>query len=237
MKISIILPTYNEKENISDLIKILSLLLEREWPDFEIIVIDDNSPDGTGYLVAKEYANSAHVTCVIRDKERGLASALKTGILRSTGEIIILMDADFNHDPFKVTDMISLLDRYDVVSGSRYLPGGGMLSSPFRYWGSYFFNSFIRLTTGLVTTDNLSGFVAFRRNILGNLDLDEIFFGYGDYYIRFLCYLGKLNLNLVEIPVTYKMRCGGSSKTNLFSCLIKYTLAVMAIKIKRQFKS
>ena len=236
MKISIILPTYNEKENISDLIEILILLLEREGADFEIIVIDDNSPDGTGYLVEKKYAHSSHVTCIIREKERGLASALKTGILHSTGEIIILMDTDFNHDPFKVTDMISLLAQYDVVSGSRYLPGGGMLSSPFRYWGSYFFNFFIRLTTGLATTDNLSGFVAFRRDILSNLDLDEIFFGYGDYYIRFLCHLSKLNLNLVEIPVIYKMRCGGSSKTNLVSCLIKYILAVTTIKIKRQYK-
>lgn len=233
MKTSIILPTYNEKESITELIEVLSLLLEKKGLDFEIIVVDDNSPDGTGALVKERYSDSKNITCIIRKDERGLATAISMGILNASGDYILLMDTDFNHDPMQVPDMIGLLSKCDIVSGSRYIAGGGMLGPRYRYWGSYLFNFFIRSTIGLDTTDNLSGFLAFKKDILKNFDIDKIFCGYGDYCIRFLHRAKQLNLKIIETPVLYKLRYAGSSKTNFFIHSIEYFLAVIKIKINR----
>ncbi|RMF92320.1 MAG: glycosyltransferase [Candidatus Schekmanbacteria bacterium] len=233
MKTSIILPTYNEKDSILDLVEILILLLNKEKFEFEIIVVDDDSPDKTGYLVNERYSNYENISCIIRKNERGLASALKTGIERAEGDAILLMDTDFNHDPFVVPQMIRLITDYDIVSGSRYIKGGGMMGSKLRYWGSYLFNHFIRIMIGVETKDNLSGFVIFRRDILKDFDLDEIFTGYGDYYIKFLYRCKELDLRVCEIPVVYKLRQGGSSKTNFVRHLIGYIITVLKIKLDK----
>ena len=231
MKTSIILPTYNEKESIIELIEVLSLLLEKKGLDFEIIVVDDDSPDGTGELVKERYPDSKNITCIIRKDERGLATAISLGILNASGDYILLMDTDFNHDPMQVPDIIGLLSKCDIVSGSRYITGGGMLGPRYRYWGSYLFNLFIRSAIGLGTTDNLSGFLVFKKDILKNFDIDKIFYGYGDYCIRFLHRAKQLNLKIIEIPVFYKLRYGGSSKTNFLIHSLEYVIAVIKIKI------
>lgn len=234
MKISVVLPTYNEKESIVDLIDTLDKILTSEMVDFEIVVVDDNSLDGTGLFVKQRYGGLKHITCIIRKHERGLATAIKAGILNSSGEVILLMDTDFNHDPFRIPEMVKVIPKCDIVSGSRYLPGGGMMGSQGRYWGSYVFNSFIRLMLGLKTRDNLSGFVLFRKSILSAFNLDKIFFGYGDYYIRFLYCASKCNLNIIEIPVVYKLRCGGNSKTNFLTHTFEYIKTVIEIKLNKR---
>lgn len=231
MKTSIILPTYNEKDSIIDLIETLNLLLTKDGFDFEIIVVDDNSPDKTGTLVNEKYANYGDISCIIRKDERGLASALKTGIINAKGDSVLLMDTDFNHDPFAAPEMMKLISEYDVVSGSRYIKGGGMMGSKLRYWGSYLFNHFIRIMTGVDTKDNLSGFVIFRKEILKDFDLNQIFTGYGDYYIKFLYRCKKLKLKIREIPVVYKLRVGGDSKTNFVRHLLGYILTVIKITL------
>ena len=233
MKTSIILPTYNEKESIIELIEVLSLLLEKKGLDFEIIVVDDDSPDGTGELVKERYPDSKNITCIIRKDERGLATAISLGILNASGDYILLMDTDFNHDPMQVPDIIGLLSKCDIVSGSRYITGGGMLGPRYRYWGSYLFNLFIKSAIGLDTTDNLSGFLVFKKDILKNFDIDKIFYGYGDYCIRFLHRAKQLNLKIIEVPALYKLRYDGSSKTNFLIHSIEYLLAVIKIKINR----
>jgi len=231
-EISVILPTYNEIYNIVDLIETLCMLMDKKEIKAEIVVVDDNSPDGTGRLVAERYNNNSQVKCIIRENERGLATAIKTGILNSKGDVIVIMDTDFNHDPFKLPEMIAINDHYDIVSGSRYVWGGGMLGSRFRYWGSYFFNLFIRAILGLETRDNFSGFVVFKRQILDKFDMDYVFRGYGEYYIRFLWYAKKLNLKVIEVPVMYKLRQGGESKTNFLRCLFVYALTALQLKLR-----
>lgn len=231
MKISVVLPTYNERESIVELIKALDKIFTSENIDFEVIVVDDNSPDGTGVFVKECYKGARRIKCIIRERERGLATAIKVGIRNSSGEEILLMDTDFNHDPSYVPEMARAISKCDIVSGSRYLPGGGMMGPQARYWGSYLFNSFIRFTLGLKTRDNLSGFVLFRKNILRGLDPDKIFRGYGDYYIRFLYGARRLNLNIVEIPVVYRLRCGGDSKTNFFTHTLEYVRTVIDVKL------
>ena len=233
MKTSIILPTYNEGESIIELIEVLSLLLEKNGMDFEIIVVDDDSPDGTGQLVKDRYPGSKNITCIVRKDKRGLATAIRMGILNASGDVIVLMDTDFNHDPERVPGMIELLSKCDIVVGSRYTAGGGMLGPQYRYWGSYLFNLFIRMTIGLETADNLSGFTIFKKDILKNFDINKIFYGYGDYFIRFLHRARQLNLKVIETPVFYKLRYAGKSKTNFFIHSLEYVLAVIKIKIGR----
>lgn len=236
MMLSLILPTYNERDCIIELINALEENLSRNRIDYEIIIVDDHSPDGTAELVEERFKETPHIRCIVRNNQRGLASAIKMGILNSSGQILLFMDTDFNHNPSLVSKIVSLTSSYDIISGSRYIPGGGMLGPVYRYWGSFLFNLFVRLTLGLKTRDNLSGFVAFRRDILKDFNLDDIFRGYGDYYIRFLYRARELNLKVLEIPVIYKLRYGGNSKTNFLKHTFKYILTVINIKFKSILK-
>ena len=232
-KVSIILPTYNEVDSVSDLIDVILLVVEKNRIPTEIIVIDDNSGDGTAAVVQGKSEINPAVKCIVRENERGLASAIKRGIMEATGDVIMIMDTDFNHDPLKIPEFINLLSYYQIVSGSRYVWGGGMLGPKWRYWGSYLFNVLIRSFLRMATKDNLSGFVAFDKSILGRMNLDEVFSGYGEYYIRFLWIAKKNNLSLIEIPVIYKMREGGKSKTNFFKYLLIYFATVLELRVKR----
>lgn len=231
--ISIVLPTYNEVNSIIDLIDVLNLIMEKQKYDGEIIVVDDNSKDGTSEAIIKKSRECPSVKAIIRQNERGLATAIKRGIAEAKGEIIIIMDTDFNHDPFKVPEFVSLLDHYQIVSGSRYVWGGSMMGSRWRYWGSYWFNVLIRSILRMPTKDNLSGFVAFKKSILRDFNIDDIFRGYGEYYIRFLWAARNLHLSLIEVPVVYKMRQGGESKTSFIKYVFIYFMTILELRFSR----
>ena len=237
MKASVILPTYNESESIIPLITEISRVLNDEKIDFEVVVVDDNSPDGTFRLVRERFGTESHVTALLRTHERGLATAILHGITNAKGEKIVVMDTDFNHPPGLIPLMLKITDYFDIASGSRYVIGGGMEISRFRYIGSKLFNKFIHYTLGVKTTDNLSGYFAFNKRILEGIDTDTIFYGYGDYFIRFLYTMQKNKRFILELPVVYKDRQGGLSKTNLKSELIRYTRSVLNLKFGTGRKS
>src|SRR5262249_16710065 len=111
-----------------------------------------------------------------------------------------------------------------------YVQGGGMLTSTFRYWASYAFNVLIRAVLGLRLRDNLSGYFAFRRSLLDRLDLDAIFYGYGDYAIRFLYQVVHTNGRALEIPTVYRFRKGGESKTRIFVYFWTYLASVFRLR-------
>lgn len=230
MKVSVILPTYNEKGNIIELIDIIVEQLLPMKLGTEIIVVDDNSLDNTGKLAHDHFVESKEVKVFIRTEERGLATAIRYGIEKSSGDIIVVMDTDFNHDPKILPQMIKFLEYYDIVIGSRFTVGGGMYSK-FRYLCSYAFNFLIRIVLGTRLQDNLSGFFAIRRGVLFSLNFDKIFWGYGDYFFRFLFYAQKLGAAILDIPVVYPMRKTGGSKTSLPSVLFKYTTALIKLRI------
>src|SRR5262249_10493306 len=117
-------------------------------------------------------------------------------------------------------------EEFDVVVGSRYVLGGGMLTSAFRYWASYAFNILIRAVLGLRIHDNLSGYLAFRRGLLARLDPDTIFYGYGDYAVRFLYQVVHRDGRVLEIPTVYRFRKGGESKTRFFAYFWTYLRSV-----------
>ncbi|MEI6454833.1 MAG: glycosyltransferase [bacterium] len=230
MKLSVILPTFNEKDSILLLITEISGILANESYDYEIMVVDDNSPDGTYAAVEEKFRDDPRVRPLMRTSEKGLATAILHGINKSTGERIVVMDTDFNHPPKLIPLLVKITDYFDIASGSRYVIGGGMELSRFRYFGSKIFNKFIHYTLGVKTTDNLSGFYAFKKSILENAKPESIFYGYGDYYIRFLYVMQKQKKFILEVPVLYENRKGGLSKTNLRNEIIRYTGTVLKIR-------
>jgi dolichol-phosphate mannosyltransferase len=230
MRLSIILPTYNEKDSIVLLVDEILSILGKENIDHEIIIVDDNSPDGTYDHLLQSFSENPRIRPLLRKEEKGLATAILHGIRNATGDRILVMDTDFNHPPKLIPLLVKITDYFDIASGSRYVIGGGMDTSFGRYIGSNIFNKFIHYTLWVKTTDNLSGFYAFKKEILENTDLESIFYGYGDYYIRFLYVMQKQNKFILEVPVVYENRKGGLSKTNLKNEIIRYTRTVLKIR-------
>lgn len=223
MEISIILPTYCESGNIGDLIEAIENSLSPLHQQVEIVVVDDNSPDGTAAVVQQVAVQPGFsVNCLVRTHERGLATAIKYGILHSSGDRLIVMDTDFNHSPDNLTAMVNFLTHCDLVIGSRFVHGGGMEDRS-RYIASLLFNLFIRIVLWSPVHDNLCGFFAIRRSDLLDLNLDAIFTGYGEYFIRLVFFARSKGLRIKEIPVFYTLRKFGESKSNFISMIVNYS--------------
>jgi dolichol-phosphate mannosyltransferase len=233
MKTSIILPTYNEKGNIAELINTICSVLENDEFQFEILVVDDDSPDGTADLVSKSFSHDRRVRLFLRKAERGLATAIKFGILHSTGDIIVVMDTDFNHDPRMLPQLIGLLRYYDMIIGSRFVLGGGM-QDKMRYYLSEIYTIWLRFFLGIHIKDKLSGFFSIRKSKLSEIDIDSVFKGYGDFFIRLLLKAQNNGYRMLEVPTFYQLRNTGESKTNFLSVFMKYTLASIGIFFSRE---
>jgi dolichol-phosphate mannosyltransferase len=231
MKTSIILPTYNEKDNIVELIQAIFATLKSDNLDIEIVVVDDNSPDGTAAAVRQSYGDDPRVRLFVRTEGRGLATAIRYGIEHSAGEALVFMDTDFNHDPAIIPQMIKFLEYYDIIIGSRFVMAGGM-EDRFRQFSSLVYNYGIRLLFGTPVHDNLSGFFSMYRDKLESMDLDQIYYGYGDYFIRLLMVAHKRGYNMLEIPVFYRLRMHGHSKTQFLSILTQYSRALLSLRLK-----
>lgn len=232
--VSIILPTYNEDKSIlvliTRIINVFSSLKQNYQP--EIIIVDDNSPDKTAYLVLKKYRLDKRIKVFIRKRVKGLGTAIGFGIKQSTGKIIIGMDADGNHTPEIIPFMLNKLKNNDLVVGSRFIKGGGGEDWQ-RQYASLIFNFVLKYFLGFPIWDNTSGFYAIKKKDLIRIGLDKIYYGYGDYHLR-LVYLAKLcHYQLTEIPVYYQKRLGGQSKSILLKMVIIYFWE--AIKLKFNF--
>lgn len=223
--LSVVLPTYNERDNIAPLV---GELLRVGGEGIEVVVVDDDSPDGTAAVVAEHYGSDPRVRLVVRKEDRGLAKSIRRGIEEAKGDAVAVMDTDFNHDPEMVPLMRDLLGYFDVVVGSRFIVGGGM-EDVFRYYASLVYNIGIRAVLGTRVQDNLSGFFAMRRDLLMRLDHDHIFHGYGDYFFRLLHEATALGMSMIEVPVFYRLRPSGESKTNYVKVLTDYTTALARV--------
>jgi dolichol-phosphate mannosyltransferase len=244
--ISIILPTYNERDNIADLIDaIMWELAPLSW-HYEILVVDDSSPDGTAELVRKRYGlddggesdqgaegyRNGSVCLIVRNEDKGLAKSIREGIERARGVTVVVMDTDFNHDPALIPQMVDLLRYYDLVIGSRFVMGGGM-EDTLRYRLSLIYNVFIRMLFHTQIQDNLSGYFAVRKERLFEFcdRFDRIFVGYGDYFIRLLLAAWRSRWRILEVPVFYILRRHGASKTGFWRIFRDYTAAVLRLRM------
>lgn len=232
-KISIILPTYNESENIINLIEKIIHNLSDKF-DYEIIVVDDNSPDGT-ILKVKEKFDTEKIIPILRTDDFGFAKSIRVGIEKSNGEFVVVMDSDYTHDPVEIPKMIKVAKIYDLVSCSRFCAGGRMQDKK-HYIYSMCYNWFLRLLINTQVQDNLGGYFAIRRDKLKELPFDEIFYGYGDYYFRFLHFCQLAKYSILEIPALYLLRQSGKSKSKWLSMIFSYTKEAILLKIKsKQF--
>lgn len=226
---SVVLPTYNEVEGIVPLIREILRRGNQAGHELQVVVVDDDSPDGTARAVEEAFAGP-EVKLVVRHGERGLASAVYRGLCEAEMPVVALMDSDFNHRPRDLMRLLAALPGCDLVLGSRYLPGGGMKTSRLRWLGSYAFNLYLRWLLGLATRDNLSGFLVATRETFLSFDPQQVFFGYGDYAIRLLYFAQQRGLRIKELPVVYDHRLGGASKSNLLGLLPQYTRSGLALR-------
>lgn len=228
-KISIIIPTYNEKENILKLIKEIKNNLSSSYSNYEIIIIDDNSLDKTGLIAKNKFKKDKKIKVFIRKKDKGLAKSIYYGIKKSKGNIIVGMDADFNHPPKLIPKLIDNLKNHHLIIGSRFIKNGGM-ADKFRFVFTFIFNLFLKYFFQFPIFDNTSGFYAIKKSKLKLFPLKRIYQGYGEYHLRLVWYAKKLNLKIKEIPVYYQNRFYGQSKSNLFKMFFKYIFIVFKLK-------
>lgn len=222
--ISIILPCYNEKENILPLIEAIHAQLG-SW-SHEIVVVDDNSADGTYNLV--QQAQLPYVVPLLRRENPSLALSIRHGIEHSHGAFVVVMDSDFNHRPEYLPILLENLKYYDCVSASRFVYGGDM-GNRFRHICSWIFNIVTRILTHTLVTDSLFGYFAIHRHVLKRVDFDKVFWGYGDYCIRLMYYLQKNNVTILQIPGELGQRLGGEGNTRLVRTLIQYSFEVLKL--------
>ncbi len=223
-KISVILPVFNERQNILSLID----AIERELRglEHEIVVVDDDSTDGTAAVLL---GRKDPVVCVIRRSgDRGYAASIRCGIQQAQGDTLVIMDSDFNHDPGDIKRMLDFLPGHDCVSASRFLKGGRMAPT-WRGICSRIFNIFIRQATGSRLTDNLFGFFAIRRPVLAACPFDDIFFGFGDYGMRLLFYLQKNGATILECPAVCGPRRAGDGNRHYWRTFRSYFQATLAL--------
>lgn len=214
MRMLVVIPTYNELENIKKLIPII-LSLEN---DLEILVVDDNSPDGTGNYVEKLSMENNRVHVLKRAGKMGLGSAYIEGFKwalkqKPEYEYIFQMDADFSHEPEKLLEFIEKLRDYDVVIGSRYLNGVSVVNWPIkRLMLSYFANWYARTLSGIKIRDCTGGFKGFRRIVLERIPFDYITSDGYAFQIEMNYFSQKLGFKMTEIPIIFVDRHAGTSK-------------------------
>jgi dolichol-phosphate mannosyltransferase len=224
--VSVILPCYNEKGNILSIID--AIHYELNFVSHEIIVIDDNSPDGTFLLV--EQKNIPFVKPVLRKSDPSLAKSIRRGIEEAKGNILVVMDSDFNHQPLYLPMMIKNMEFYDCVCGSRFVYGGKM-EKKWKHLGSLLFNIWIKLLTRKNFTDSLYGYFSIRRDILEKLDYDKIFWGYGDYCIRLMFYLQQQKAKILQFPAENGKRFSGTGNKHLIKVFFQYIKATIKLAL------
>lgn len=230
--LSIILPTFNEREAICRLVQKILEVVATMNVKTEILVVDDSSPDGTAQMIKTGFGSNPAVRLIERKPPRSLGGSIKDGILASSHNYVLLMDADFNHAPQDIARLFSCMNRAEFINGSRFLRGGGMQKARLRFWASRLFNTLCRVILGLRVTDILSGFIIGKRKQFVALDLEKIFSGYGDFAIRLHYAIKKRRWQVHEIPVKYPPRMGGKSKTRF----LKHTWLYATAAIRARFQ-
>ena len=233
----VIIPTYNEKENIENVINAVFALPVM----FDVLIIDDNSPDGTAAIVErmqKQWDGRLHL--LKRSGKLGLGTAYIMGFkwcLNAGYEFIIKIDADFSHPPKKLLELRqACLDGADVAIGSRYVSGVNVVNWPMgRVIMSYYASAYVRIVTGMNVRDTTAGFVCYRRNVLEAIDLDKIRFKGYAFQIEMKFTAFKMGCRIKEVPIIFVNRVLGTSKMNS-SIFGEAVFGVLQLRIRSWFK-
>lgn len=211
MKLSFVIPTYNEAGNIKELITQIRSVCKKNKYLQEIIIVDDNSPDNTG-LIAKKLG----VKTLIRKDKRGLGSAYKDGfkIVSKDSDAIFMLDADLSHDPKEIPRFVNEINNYEIVQGSRKIKGGKIEAkwSPARYLISYVSSLLTLPLTGI--KDPNGSYKCIKTGTLKKIDLTKTTDGFG-FLIELLYLAHKKGIKIKEVPITFKKRFAGESKLSM----------------------
>ena len=233
----IIIPTFNESENIELIINKILLLNDSN----DILVVDDNSPDGTSKIVSDlKKENIDRIFLIVRDSKLGLGSAYKKGFnwaLNKNYSYIFEMDADLSHDPNEIVKLKELLIKKesDVAVGSRYLEGVSVVNWPLsRIFLSYFANIYVRIITGMPIKDATSGFIGYTNESLASLNIDNIKFNGYAFQIEMKFKLWKKNFKLREHQIIFVNRKSGKSKMDK-NIIFEAIFGVIRLKLNSIF--
>ena len=209
----VILPTYNEAENLE---RIVNAVLHQLRDSDRVLVVDDNSPDGTGEIADRLADSNESVSVLHRPRKEGLGPAYLAGFhvaLDGGAQRIVEMDADFSHDPAYLPKLIDAAEHYDLVIGSRYVPGGGVTEwGPVRRFISRGGSSYARVALGLPIRDLTGGFKCFRREVLETINLDTIQARGYAFQVETTYRAIRAGFRVVEIPIVFRDRADGTSK-------------------------
>lgn len=230
--LAIVIPTYNERDNIKSLVPRLFQL----YPSAHVFVADDNSPDKTGDLVEKLGKKFQRLHLIRREKKEGIGRAYIYAfkqILPLKPSLVVQMDADFSHDPLIIKDMLSLSKKHQVVLGSRYITGISVINWALgRVLLSYFANVYVRRITGMKIMDSTGGFKCFHRKVLEAINLDRIGSDGYSFQIEMNYAAWRLGFKIVETPIIFVDRQKGVSKMSrkiIFEALFK----VLTLPLRR----
>ncbi|RLI96168.1 MAG: polyprenol monophosphomannose synthase [Candidatus Altiarchaeales archaeon] len=237
-KVVIIIPTYNESENIGDLLNLIEGTTENiKDYDISILIVDDNSPDGTSAIVKN--LNKNNIFLLKRNSKRGLGSAYIDGfeyaINNLNAEIIFEMDGDFSHNPEDIEKFLREIENgYDLVIGSRYIEGGSIAGLELhRRIISILGNLIARIVLKLNVRDCSSGYRAIKTSILRRIDLDKINVKGYAFQVFLLYLIMKMNVNIKEIPIVFYKRRAGKSKFRFMDIFVDiWRVIISIIKIK-----
>ena len=208
----VIIPTYNELDNIK---KLVPDILNR-YENVDILVVDDNSPDGTGKYIAELSESDRRLKYILREQKMGLGTAYIEGFkyaLQNSYAYIFEMDADYSHDPLEIDNFHKAIEDSDLVLGSRYLTGVNVVNWPMRrLLLSYFANLYTRLITGLPVHDGTGGYKCFRREVLEAINLDKVKSNGYAFQIEMTFKAWKKGFRMKEISIIFIDRMKGKSK-------------------------
>ncbi len=226
---SIILPVFKELENLKILVpEIKNVLKEKKY---EIIIIDDNSDDGTSEYIQSNFPEITYLNRKL--KEPSLGASVGDGIKISKYQFIMVMDSDLSHNTNYLLEMIEYqkVENYNLICCSRFFQIKPKDFS-IRFYLSKIYCYFLKIFLSLQTNDALSGFFLLEKKCLDNTYFDEIFYGYGDFYFRLLFYLKKKKIKYTNIGFKWQNRKLGESKTKFLSIFVKYTFEAVKLKFK-----
>ncbi len=234
----LVLPTYNEAENIEAFVRAVLPQLAAAAPEYHVLIVDDNSPDGSGQIADRLAAELPEVEVLHRSAKQGLGRAYLAGFeraLASGADLLLEMDSDFSHDPHDLPRLIAAAEHADVVLGSRYVRGGGVTDD----WGltrrvlSRGGSWYARQVLGIPVKDLTGGFKCFRREVLEAIDLEGVHAdGYG-FQIELTYRAIQAGFRVTEVPIMFRDRQAGTSKMSA-RIAVEAVWKVPALKLRRR---
>lgn len=234
MKAVVIIPTYNEKDNLRRLVS----EIRKQKVEIDILFVDDNSPDGTGILAEELSKEDPYIKVLHRKMREGIGRACIDGFkwaLNYRYEVIMQMDADLSHDPNAIPEFMEKIKHYDAVFGSRYLKGANAYSRSFKgFLFSKLSNDFIRIILRIDSTDTTTAFKCFKRKVLESINLDNLKGRQNAFFIELVYKVIKSGFKTTEIPFIFIKRKAGKSKME-FGVAIESLFTVFKLIMSRGF--